>query len=86
MACQAYHRGNAPVRNALSFEPTGNRFSITSDGVRSLVTDEGQIVPPRWTAMQPFALPILLALFSALVLPAVAAFVQRLVAWLGGRR
>jgi hypothetical protein len=69
----------------LSTSDLGHRFSIGPSGVKSVLTDEGEMVPARWSSMQPFALPILLALFAALVWPAVSAGTQRFVGWLGGR-
>lgn len=79
-----FSTGADSIAAALSVSQIGGRLSIGPSPAVSVLTDEGEMVPSRWVGMQQFALPILLALFAALVWPAVSAGTQRVVGLLGG--
>jgi ketosteroid isomerase-like protein len=65
----AESRASAPVTTSLRLSPAERRLVMRSESVKSVLTDEGELLPTKWSLLpQPFA-GMAGALFGVLVLP-----------------
>jgi ketosteroid isomerase-like protein len=65
-----------PLRASIGIGETGGRLTMRSDEATSIVTDEGELLPTQWERLPQPMLALFGSLVTALVLPALIAFLQ----------
>jgi uncharacterized protein len=65
-----------PLRATIGIGETGGRLTMRSDEATSVVTDEGELLPTQWERLPQPLLALFGSLVTALVLPALIAFLQ----------
>ena len=65
-----------PLRATIGIGETGGRLTMRSDEVTSVVTDEGELLPTQWERLPQPLVALFGSLVTALVLPALIAFLQ----------
>lgn len=67
---------SSPINTVITLGETGGRLSMNSDEVRSVLTDDGELLPTVWERLPQPLLALYGSLVTALVLPALIAFLQ----------
>jgi hypothetical protein len=65
-----------PIETSIDIGETGTRLAMRSEKVSSVVIDEGEILPTQWERLPQPLVALYGSLVTALVLPALIAFLQ----------